>query len=711
MKNYKLIIAILAAFAIGACTSEPSEDLQDSIVESTPESNGSDNPAALFDPSNSVIPFPNNLLLSGSDDGTLNIPVDDEDDLSDPQVALNALDGFSTVAPMSAGFSTSIDSTTVNGTSVRLYEVTLSGPGGAVVAIDSQLTFGIPGSGADYFATVSSVDSSQSTLAILPLEPLEESESYMVVITDDLMTTGGDSFGPSVTYRLIKNLPAALVFEDPDLPGALQSLDATDLATFEGLRQVVNVGEATVAASDATLEVSDIINSWSFTTQSIGDVLAAVRTSIRAGGVPATTLGDSGADSPLGAADIYVGSLEVPYYLTAATGVNDPTPLSSFWEGAGGSHLTRYNTAAVSTGTQTIPLMVSVPKAGGPPPYPVAIYQHGITTNRATVLAIADSLAAAGIAVVAIDMPLHGLTGNETDGTEAFYEAGGVSERTFDLDLVTQDGDGNITAATPDGTTDTSGRHYINLTNLRNSRDNLRQSVSDLFALAYAIDNLTNTGIGTITFDNTNIDFIGHSLGAIVGTTFAALEPTVQDTVFAFGGASVPKILDGSASFGPPIAAGLAASGVNKGTADYESFLGAAQAVVDTVDAVNHGEALADKGEGILFFEIVGGNTALSDLVVPNTVPDGNDSSGTVAAPLAGTEPLLELMDLEQTNADVTAANTQNSVKFVSGSHSSLLDPTPDAAVTTEMQTQMATFLAAGGGFVDVTDDSLLQAP
>ncbi len=710
MKNCKLIIAILATFLVGACTSEPSDDLQDSIVESTPESDGSDNPAALFDPSNSVIPFPNNLLFSGSVDGTLNIPVDDEDDLSDPQVALNALDGFSTVAPMSTGFSTAIDSATVNGTSVRLYKVTLSGAGGAVVAIDSQLTFGIPGSGADYFAAVSSVDTSQSTLAILPLEPLEESESYMVVITDDLMTTDGDSFGPSVTYRLIKNLPDALVFDDPTLPGALQSLDATELATFEGLRQIVNVGEATVAASDATLEVPDIINSWSFTTQSIGDVLTAVRTSIRAGGVPATTLGDSGADSPLGAADIYVGSLQVPYYLTAATGVNDPTPLSSFWEGAGGSHLTQYNTAAVSTSTQTIPLMVSVPKAGGPL-FPVTIYQHGITTNRATMLAIADSLAAAGIAVVAIDMPMHGLTNNETDGTEAFYEAAGVSERTFDLDLVTQDGDGNITAATPDGTTDTSGRHYINLTNLRNSRDNLRQSVSDLFALAYAIDNLTDTGINSITFDNTNIDFVGHSLGAIVGTTFAALEPTVQDTVLAFGGASVPKILDGSASFGPSIAAGLAANGVDKGTADYESFLGAAQTVVDTVDAVNHGEALADKGEGILFFEIVGGNTALSDLVVPNTVPDGNDSSGTVAAPLAGTEPLLELMDLEQTNADVIEANTQNSVKFVSGSHSSLLDPTPDAAVTTEMQTQMATFLGASGGFVDVTDDSLLQAP
>jgi len=483
---------------------------------------------------------------------------------------------------------------------------------------------------------------------------------------------------------------------------------------LEPLRQLVNASVTTLLAYDGSLTSAGLVMSWSFSTQSIGNVLSAVRTAIRGGGVPATTLFDSGSDSPLGAADLYVGTLEVPYYLTAASGINDPTPLGSFWQGAGGTNLTRFNTAAVATSTETIPMIVSVPKSAQPAGgYPIVIYQHGITTNRATVLAVADALANGGMAAVAIDMPMHGLTGNETNGTEAFYgQPAPVTERTFDLDLVTQDAAGNITASVPDGTTDTSGRHYINLTNLLNSRDNLRQSVSDLFALTYAIDNLTDTGIGTLAFDNSQIRFLGHSLGAIVGTVFGALEPEVNSTVFAMGGGQVAKILDGSAAFGPSIAAGLAANGVNKGTPDFESFLGAAQTVVDSGDAINYAIDLEAKNEGILYFEIVGGNSSPSDLVIPNRVPDGNDSTGTVAAPLAGTEPIMALMGLTHvaTNQGPLSGLTL-SVKFVAGSHSSLLDPSVDLAVTTEMQTQMATFLATDGSFFSVADPSVLLAP
>jgi pimeloyl-ACP methyl ester carboxylesterase len=722
MNNIKLIFALLSALLVVACSPEPSTDLQDSIDAVTPET-VVEAPTALFDPSNSVIPFPNNLLFGGSTDGTLNIPVADEDDLSDPQVALNALDGFSTVAPMSSGFSTTIDSATVNATSVRVYQVTLSGPGGAVVAINSQLTFGV-----DYIATLSSVDPSQSTLVVLPLKPLAAKTSYLVVVTDDLKTSSGEAFGPSLTYRLIKNLPDPLVFGSATLPGALRDLNMEELASFEQLRQIVNISEATAAGFDAAIEVSDIIVSWSFTTQSIGDVLAEARNSAIAGTVPPNpVLFDSGADSPFtGApgyvgADIYVGSMDVPYYLTAAANKNDPTPLGSFWKGAGGKNLGG-NTVGpvvspVATSTQTIPLMLSIPKSGKPAAgYPVVIYQHGITTNRATMLAVADAFAnlvglpGVGHAVIAIDLPMHGVTGNETDGTQAFKTP---FERTFDLDLVTQDADGNITAEVPDGITDSSGRHFINLTNLLNSRDNLRQSVADLMALYYAMDDIaaSTPGCTNPCLDSSKVYFLGHSLGAIVGTTFTALEPGVQDAVFAFGGGGVAKILDGSASFGPSIAAGLAANGVVKGTPDYESFLGAAQTVIDSGDAINYAGGLQAKGEGILYFEIVGGAGSPSDLVVPNTVPDANDTANTVPAPLAGTEPVLTLLGLTQTNTAMTGANLKVSVKYTAGEHSSLLDPGPSLAVTTQLQTQAAIFIGTSGSSLPVTDGSILQAP
>ncbi|MCG6890204.1 MAG: hypothetical protein LJE92_11505 [Gammaproteobacteria bacterium] len=716
MKNIKLISRILLAFMVVACSSEPSTDLKDSIDEVTPETASSSTPTALFDPADSVIPFPNNLLFGGSTDGTLNIPVADSNDLSDPQVALNALDGFSPVAPMSSGFSTSIDSSTVNANSVRVYQVTLSGIGGAVIAINSQLTFGV-----DYFATLSSIDPSQSTLAILPLKPLASSTSYMVVVTDDLKSTSGKAFGPSVTYRLIKNLPDPLVFGDPSLPGALRSLDMADLASFEQLRQIVRVSEGTAAGSDAAIEVSDIIVSWSFTTQSIGDVLTTVRavtpvppaTSLVASTV---TVGASGPGrSPLGAANVFVGSLQLSNYYLSAPSLADPTAIltrpwqaaNEFPPGSGLRNLTGANPLPMVTGAVTIPIMVTAPvdTVTFPKPWKTVIYQHGITRFRSDVLAIADALAAAGFAVVAIDLPLHGL-----NSSSPFYQAG--LERTFDVDFVGEDADGNIISEGPDGISDSSGVHFINLRNLLVARDNARQATADLFALAKAVPIIDVDGdtIGG-DLDVNNLYLAAHSLGAIVSTPFALLEPTLKDMVFANGGGGIAKILDGSANFSSTIVGGLAAAGIDKGTPDYESFLGAAQTVLDDADAVNYAVDLAAKGEGILFFEVVGGNSSPSDLTLPNRVPDGNDSSGTVPAPLAGTEPMLTILGLTHRNATFAGANLQVSTKFISGDHSSFLDPSADIAVTTEMQKQMANFLGSDGNALVVTDSSVLLAP
>ena len=221
---------------------------------------------------------------------------------------------------------------------------------------------------------------------------------------------------------------------------------------------------------------------------------------------------------------------------------------------------------------------------------------------------------------------MHGITDNETDGSEVFKDTVN-GERTFDLDLVNAAG-----APGPDTVTDPSGTHFINLTNLLNSRDNVRQAVSDLFALVDAINEGAVTD-GTNVLDSSRIHFLGHSLGAIVVTPFIALELDVKASALINGGASIAKILDGSASRGPQIAAGLGAVGIVKGTATFESFLGAAQTVLDSGDPVNYSlnatsyAPSAAAGRGLYFSEIVGdsvlGNP--SDLVVPIVVPDTNE--------------------------------------------------------------------------------------
>ncbi len=741
MRLTKIILAAAVGFTLAAC-SDQDTPLQDSLKGNTVDA------ISNYDLGNSVLPFPNDFLFAGSVDGTINIPGLDETDLANPQVALNGLDGFSTVAPISTGFTGAIDASSISGTSVRVYPVTKAGssPGGAINSVDTALVFGV-----DYVATLSSVDSSHSTLAIVPLKPLNEMSAYAVVITNDLKSVIGNAMGISGSYALTRG-PATIydLAVDPltattlEIRGAINVLslqppaDADEAAiraagvsaqTLEGIRlTIVNPSEqALVAATD--LESADIILHWSFTTQSTTAVLGATMARTIADG-PQLFINTTPEPNMPVAADIFTGTLTVPYYLDVAANVNDPAPLLSIWKNsaAGGLPLSYLTAGAtqdpayvtpLKISTQEIPVILSTPANGcgdGTADCPVVIYQHGITSNRTTMLALADSMASVGYAVIAIDMPMHGVTGNEGSTSIApyFYERGfgaqgDIGERTFDLNLVTQDpGTGATVAPTPDpgGITDSSGTHFINLANLQNSRDNIRQAVSDLFALKEALAAADFNGPATGGGFNTaagEVKFLGHSLGGIVGTTFLAFDGNMGDAVLAMSGGGIAKLLDGSAAFGPVIAGGLAANGVNKGTADYEAFLGVAQAVIDSGDPINHASAAATS-RGILFFEVVGGGGVPSDTVVPNRVPDGNDTSNTVPGPLSGTDPLVGVdadvanpgLGLTQYGQNAAGPNLLGLVRYNSGDHASILSPAANPAVTTEMQTEAATFMFNG---------------
>jgi len=697
MQFTKLLLAATVSLVLAAC-SDKNTPLQDALDE-----NNTVDTISNLDFGNNVIPFPNNILFQGSLDGTLNIPVENAADFSDPAVAMNAQDGFSTVTPITTGFSGAVDASSF-ASGVRIYEVTTDAATGVVLTVDRLLTYG-----QEFVAVLSSVDTTDSTMAILPLQPLKPKQAYMVVITNSVKSVSGLPVGISGSYLLTHGLT-------PLHEGGVSNtplLSDAQAQQLEPLRQATVVAETALNAFDQTAS-TDIIISWNFTTQSITDVLIQAKANV---GLPVTTLAASTIDLdgtgplPAGLAGansiMYEGTINIPYYQTVSTAISDPTALASVWKAAGPApapfpagdtelNLTKFNPIPAVTTQTNIPLLVTLP-ASGSKPFPVVIFQHGITSNRTSLLGIADKLAEAGFAAVAIDMPLHGVNSDS-----AFYRAN--EERTFDLDLVAQDpitGD-IIPPAGGDGITDTSGRHYINLQNMLNTRDNVRQSITDLFALRAAIPALDADGGGT-DLDTGNVYFLGHSLGAIVGTAFVALEGgnSVKDAVFAFGGTSVVKILDGSSAISPAIVAGLAANNVVKGSADYEAFMSAFQTVVDSADPVNYATT----------FEIVGGNGSPSDLVVPNRVPDDNDTSGTVPAPLAGTEPQLALMGLNTVSTNQTGTDLKLVTKFVSGDHSSLLSAAPDAAVTAEMQAQAVSFFVSEGDALTINDTSVLQAP
>jgi len=666
---------------------------------------------AQFDPAAGVLPFPNNLLRSGSTDLTLNIPVADPTDFGNPQVALNALDGFSTVAPWSFSFDRPINpNTVIPGSTVRLFEVQFVFGTIAVQQINRELT-----PGQEFVALVNPGD--PRGVVVLPLTPLAENTGYMAVVTNGITDTAGNGASPSQTYFLAKRTSPLV---DANGNSTEPLLDNASAQALEPLRQLISAQET--AATSVGIAREDIVLSFTATTQAVTPVLGAIRSTLQATstqvgqfcvapGVCLTTADVLPPGASPGIADIYIGVVELPYFLPVPSATNPTAPLTGFWQAAPGAYVPPFdglgldptstnvtvaNPFPVERARQVAPMLITVPNAnsGRVRPaagWPVVIFQHGITRNRTDMLALADTMASIGFATVAIDQPLHGVT----DVTNPFYVGNTpfapiAGERTFDLDL-----QNNETGAPgPDGNIDPSGAWFVNLGSLLTSRDNLRQAQVDLSSLAINIPFIDLTGDGLGDFDGSNISFIGQSLGAMAGIPFLAVEPTVNNGVANAPGGAIAYFFAGSETFGPVLRQGLAGAGIQPDSPEFNQFLLAAQTVLDSADPINWG-ATTVLTNSVLLQQVRG------DTVVPNAVP---------GAPLAGTEPLIRVMGLApitQTTQD--PMGIRGAVRFITGGHGSLLDPSAGPAVTAEMQGQAASMVASGGAAVQIGNPSLIE--
>ncbi|MEA1892274.1 MAG: Ig-like domain-containing protein [Campylobacterota bacterium] len=663
-----LLLAVLAFFIVG-CGDDASKKVK---IEA------SYNGYIVFDSDNGNIPYPNNILFAGSTDGSLNIPYKETDSDASVKFALNTLDGYSTTSPISIGFTGDIDPNSLM-SGLKVYEIDASASvatGGVPIisAITADLTFGV-----DYVTAISG-----DKIVVLPIKTLKSNQNYMVVLTTGVSDSRGTAISTDIASGLLLS-ETPLVDENGNSTGALP----TDKArTLEGIRQST---QAMIAYTIAQKGISreDIVTAWSFKTQTLGEHFSDVKTANIAGAlVGMTNTGYTTAQLLPGApglADIWVGAMaNLPYYLGTPSQENPFAAIDSYFVDADGEAV--FDGMPALQDSKIIPTVMTIPNetSGQTKPatgWPVVIFQHGITQNRTNVLAIADILAYAGYATIAIDLPLHGITNN----TNPFFQAN--NERTFDIDYIN-----NATGASgPDGITDGSGTHYINLASLLTARDNVRQSASDLLALKNAIDG----------FDDLNGDrvaFVGHSLGTIASFGFLS-QTALESVTLAMPGGGVAEILNNSPEFAPLIEAGLAAKGVIKGTAAYSSFMLAAQTILDDGDSINYTTAVATTQAGKIFaIEVVGdGTEGSSDQIIPNVVH---------TAPLAGTEPLVRYLGTTNLTADSAPSKT---ARFTVGDHGSILNPEASYDATVAMQTQMATFIGSQGTFIPVVNESILQ--
>ncbi|WP_323930903.1 VolA/Pla-1 family phospholipase [Aeromonas veronii] len=387
----------------------------------------------------------------------------------------------------------------------------------------------------------------------------------------------------------------------------------------------------------------------------------------------------------------------------------------------------RFNPLPTLTEVQSVPLRIF---AAAPlnTITDVIIYQHGVTSIKENAYALALGQIGAGatasksVAVVVIDHPLHGERGYALSGS---------------MDTVT---------------TSENPTPYLNLGYLTVARDNLKQSVADLLGLRLAVGLANAKGLGgQLGGAGLKVHFLGHSLGAITGANLLAVANQTTgsaqaDALFKFdtgglampGGGIAPLLLN-SPSFGPTIKMSVLTSGspalkagftayapncktaaatcfVNEflpsldaamqagAASTLQSYTFAAQSVLDSADPINLGSGVA-KSFPLFATEIVGdGALSLPDQVIPNSI---------ASAPLGGTEPLFRVLGLQELKGSGVLPAGHHAARFLKGGHSSLLAPDENfdqaGAVTTEIQTQFASFFMSGGAAVKVTDDTLIK--
>ena len=703
MIKLKWIVSMVCALALNACSDD--NNRVDNNVPTV---------AAIYDTTTAELPFPNAIYQG--DDGRLALPLAAgvaAGDLSNATVALNTLDGFSTIAPIRISFAEDIDASSIlAGDSVRLVQVSVDTnglPSTQIKELDSS----------EFIAVRSAVES--NTVLIKPLLPLQSASNYVVIYTNGLVTESGLKTASSEDYARLRDGQVA----------SNSNLDEQQLSALIKAQESLAISLG-VAQSDIVATTSFRTHSTTALLQRINDNATAVNYSLQRPNMTVdgvvqrlTTLPLDGLASifgltKTGQVDVYTGLIDMPYYMNIPTSPTDDSVNDGFFKNAQGNAVLA-GSAIPQSNTLTVPIMVGIPNpsvdsgivkpANG---WPVAIYHHGITANRTNMLLIADSLAAQGVAMVAIDQPVHGVIPNDANilplsvfasFNVSFYDA--ANERHFNLDL---NGDGQI---------DLAGANFSSPRNQLTSRDNLRQSVSDLAHLAKTLAVMSLPGDSSLAFDANKIHFVSLSLGSIVGTQLAGVNSDIKAFSLSAPGAGGIKFTESAPNGNAGVIASLAALGFTQGEQDYENYLTLLTTIAGPGDPINY-SAKASELHPIHLTQIIGDGTEQNppDQTIASEVLDIAPYAGLVkeTAPLSGTEPMVRVMGLADVFSTVSnSGGVRGVVRFLRGDHQSQLNPSnllsPFAVpeVTQEMHLQTASFIASGGAQIEVGNTGLVD--
>ncbi len=642
--------------------------------------------AVVFDPTTGNVPLPNILVTASITGitysatstpaaGTLNInpgyPLTPDKALAFVNLKemgnTHAVSGLN--APIYISFPAAIDTATVNGSNIKVFQLTPDTAGTENAAlgftdISSLFTY----------STMNLVPSGVGVY-VSPKLPLIPGTRYLYVVTNRVLDAAGKPVVGSPYFEALKGItPLAGSFAA--LEPVRANVSAGSNILLSGYAKVMD-DLITASATTTVTKRADIAVMGRFITTGAGYTLpdpvaaptvrAPVETALWAwannAAVPPLSMDFSTAESrawdngvanfqlmgtsaiPSGAGSLaaifgtvpsaavgYVGAgtfesadLQLdPYTVNAnlanATGKLDAVanvynPGTSTVPGTGVTQAFR-NATGVLRGfyhkTRTVPFIVIAPLAAAPTGgYKVAVFLHGIGGQKEQALGIANTLCSAGYTVVAIDQAVHGLgSGVAGSLTSPLYTGVGM-------------GNGRPAAEW--------ASNFFMLPSILTARTSVQTSAFNLWRLERilkqpaAVPNSLQAAMVTAgkTISAAGAtQYVGQSLGSIVGSYFLAGNSNQTGGSNMKGLLSVPGsrlafILKDSPAFSSTVNAGLLAAGVTTNSTAFYQFFALAQAVADPIDPATMGTPLPGASASRLAGRLLV-QEAVGDTVIPN---------------------------------------------------------------------------------------------
>ena len=534
------------ALLLAACGSPPDDNVAPKPAPTPTTPGGTAKVFAVYDPTEEIMPLPNDLvwLADGDPEVEIAVEADDSDEMKLLKQLVSALNiqGLSPNMFLTVPLSGAVDTSTLELIVFRLDDPTAEPP-----------------------RTVQNFEVVQDTgiLKLAPREPFTAGAYYAVAVRSTLRDANGFPVEPSPVMNALKST---------------QSLKGTAFEKLESLRAAYNAeGGLFDALAQFTQSVfgtawgrGDVLLLWTFHTADKTLALAtseAYMQALQDGDLSPVTL--SYDDFGTFLAGLKAGSLgwqinQVTWRQSDGTYGDTPqrTDPDTAWsladipesvpnDAIGSVYFGRFQSAVFSSLASGSPqplyvtfLVVTPGSDACTSPWATVVFQHGIGQSKNDALALANSLAKACLATFAIDAPYHG------DRTPEGYESG---------DLF-------FTA------------------NILQDRANLYQAAFDLWEAFDVLSSIDLDGGGE---DLSIRGFAAHSLGSIIGSVFLAQDTRPDRILLSSPSGQLSLVLDQTGL--SDLQALVQSLGYTPGTTAYYVFLNLVQWLMDPVDGMYTG--------------------------------------------------------------------------------------------------------------------------